>query len=208
MAGEWFRSGEWTEDARLDFEERLSRARRSGRAQYLRIKALALIDANQPKAAETLLRRVVDEYPDDWLQGAASHEHLGNIRRAASDLDGSAREYRAAITKSPTLNGTTGEVHLALGEAILEADSTNYAEVVRLLAEARPHLTLNSSLFRWSVLKARVALVDGDRATAREAAKPALALTAASSQFSRHPTVGRPTPPASLVAELRSIADG
>jgi hypothetical protein len=59
---EWFRSGDWSSDAQQDFETRLGRARARNRAQYLRIKAVALIDAGNLDAATSLLRRVVDDY--------------------------------------------------------------------------------------------------------------------------------------------------
>jgi len=43
VADDWFRSSDWSGDAQEEFERRLSRAGASSRPQYLRIKALALI---------------------------------------------------------------------------------------------------------------------------------------------------------------------
>lgn len=60
---EWFRTSDWDDDARAEFEKRLGRARDHNRPQYLRIKALALRDAGDKQAAGSLLRRVLDEYP-------------------------------------------------------------------------------------------------------------------------------------------------
>lgn len=206
MAADWFRSGDWTDAARVDFEARLARARPSNRAQYLRIKALALIGAGNDPDAEALLQRVVREYPDEWTQVAPSYEWLGMVRRRAGDPRGAEKAFRAAIEASPTLSCTTGEVHIELGEVLLESDATRTDEVEQLLREGRPHAKLNTSVFRWNVLRARVASARGDRAAATAAAKAALALIDAPPQFARHPTVGLARPPESLVEELEALA--
>ena len=79
-------------------------------------------------------------------------------------------------------------------------------EVAQLLTGSRDDGRLNTSVFRWNVLSARLAAVLGDAETAKLAAEGALALIDAPPQFSRHPTVGVVTPPAELVAELERLA--
>jgi predicted Zn-dependent protease len=206
VAADWFRSGVWTDTDRADFEARLARARPSNRAQYLRIKALALIDAGNDPDAESLLERVVREHPDDWTQVAPSYEWIGMLRRRTGDLPGAETAFRAAIAASPTLSCTTGEVYIELGEVLLEADAARAGEVEQLLRDGQIHAKLNTSVFRWNVLRARLASVQNDRVTARAAAEAALALVDAPAQFSRHPTVGLARPPQSLVAELEALA--
>jgi tetratricopeptide (TPR) repeat protein len=206
VAEHWFRSGEWNAEARADFEVRLARARPSNRAQYIRIKALALMDAGNDPDAESLLERVVRDYPDEWTEVAPSYESLGILRRRARDLPGAEKAFRAAIMVSPTLSCTTGEVHIELGEVLLESNPDRAGEVEQLLREGQPHAKLNTSVFRWNVLRARLASVQGDATAARAAAEAALALLDAPPQFSRHPTVGLARPPQNLVAELEGIA--
>ena len=206
MAGDWFRSGDWTDAARADFDIRLARARPSNRAQYLRIKALALMDAGIDADAESLFERVVRDHPDEWTQVAPSYESLGMLRRRAGDLPGAEKAFRAAITVSPTLSCTTGEVHVELGEVLLESDPGRGGEVEQLLREGQPHARLNTSVFRWNVLRGRLASVQGDDNAAKVAAEAALALLDAPPQFSRHPTVGLARPPQSLVVELEALA--
>ncbi len=204
---EWFRSDDWSSDAQQDFETRLSRARQRNRAQYLRIKALALIDAGQLDAATTLLRRVVDDYRDDWLQVTASHEHLGDVYRSTGDLAAAESEYRRLLELSPTLTGTTGEVHLKLGEVLLVGGLNDVAEVEQLLAAARPHVVFNTTAFRANVLDARLAATIGDIERRRASATAALSLVEAPPQFSRHPTVGLVDAPPSLLAEVAAMAN-
>jgi tetratricopeptide (TPR) repeat protein len=203
---EWFRSGDWSSDAQQDFETRLGRARARNRAQYLRIKAVALIDAGNLDAATSLLRRVVDDYGDDRIQVTASHEYLGDIYRSLGDLAGAESEYRRVLILSPNLSGTTGEVHLKLGEVLLAAGSDDFAEIEQLIAAARPHAVFNTSAFRANVLDARVAAAVGDVARRRASATAALSLVDAPSQFSRHPTVGLVDASPSLLAEVADMA--
>lgn len=203
---EWFRSDDWSSDGQRDFETRLSRARQRNRAQYLRIKALALIDAGLLGAATALLRRVVDDYRDDWLQVTASHEHLGDIYRSTGDLAGAESEYRRVLELSPNLSGTTGEVHLKLGEVLLAAKPNDVTEVEQLIAAARPHVVFNTSAFRANVLDARVAAAIGDVERRRASAAAALSLVGAPAQFSRHPTVGLVDASPSVLAEVAAMA--
>jgi hypothetical protein len=111
LVSEWFRSHDWSTDAPQDFETRLGRARAHNRAQYLRIKALALIDAGNLDAATALLHRVVDDYGDDWIQVTASHEHLGDIYRSKGDLAGAETKYRRVLMLPLPLHRTVGHEH-------------------------------------------------------------------------------------------------
>jgi tetratricopeptide (TPR) repeat protein len=203
---EWFRSRDWGIDAQQDFETRLGRARARSRAQYLRIKAVTLIDAGNLDAATALLHRVVDDYGDDWIQVTASHEHLGDIYRSTGDLAGAESEYRRVLMLSPNLSCTTGEVHLKLGEVLLAAGTDDLAEIEQLIVAARPHVAFSTTAFRANVLDARVAAAIGDVARRRASATAALGLVNAPSQFSRHPTVGLVDASPSLLAEVADMA--
>lgn len=203
---QWFRSDDRSRDAQRDFQIRLGRARPRNRPQYLRIKALVLIDAGQLAAATALLRRVVDDYHDDWLQVTASHEHLGDIYRSSGDLEGAESEYRRVLELSPNLSGTTGEVHLKLGEVLLEAEPNDFAEIEQLITAARPHVVFSTSAFRANLLDARVAAAVGDVERCRASAAAALSLVDAPSQFSRHPTIGLVDASPSLLAEVTAMA--
>lgn len=70
MAGtdnrEWYRSSTWDSEIEANFEARLRRARPDGRAQYIGIQAVHLLDSPDPSVREMgrgLLRRVIEEYP-------------------------------------------------------------------------------------------------------------------------------------------------
>jgi hypothetical protein len=123
MTSDWYRSPGWSDAERDDFEKRLRRARSTNRAQYLRIKALA-VETQNPLAAERLLHRVVDDYTGDWPQVESALERLGDLRQRCGDRTAAEAHYRATLNTSPTLSGTSGEVHLKLGELLLRSRRT------------------------------------------------------------------------------------
>ena len=203
---DWFRTPDWDDQAQHDFESRLARARASSRAQYLRIKAVSLEDGCHRDGAIALLRCIVRDHPDELTEVAFAHERIGDLLRADGDLAGATIEYRSALTSSENLSGTTGEVHLKLGEVLLEADSGAVAEVEELLVAAGQHVTFDSTAFRFNVLAARVATIAGDDARRRRCAAAALALVDAPPQVSEHPSVGRVDASSALLGELEAMA--
>jgi hypothetical protein len=77
VAGDWFRSREWSPEAQADFEARLARARPYNRAQYMRIKGLALADAGEKRGARQLWERVLESTEEfATAQQASALEHL------------------------------------------------------------------------------------------------------------------------------------
>ena len=206
MARDWFRSPGWTALDREDFETRLKRARPTSRPQYLRIKALS-IEEETPEGAEELFRRVIADYAEHWPELAFAHERLGDLRIRAGDDRTAEDHYRLALATSPTLSGTTGEVHLKLGELLLDRNGPT-DEVYAMLDAATRHMTLNKSVFRWHVLAAKAGRASGDRTTAAASAVIALELLDAPPQFSRHPNVGLAEADQHVISMLRELAAG
>lgn len=207
MADEWFRSPAWELADQTSFEERLARARPANRAQYLRVKAVALRDAGNLAGADELFARITDDEGAPVSERAFAHEALGDLLRLNGDLHAAVTEYRLALDEAPTLSGTTGEVQLSLGETLLDIDGdAGAAEVSALLDTAQEHVKFNSTAFRWNVLRARLAEVVGDNDARRAAALAALELVGAASQFPRHPTVGVVDAPPETIELLRRLS--
>lgn len=203
---EWFRSPDWGTDAAADFEARLARARSHSRPQYLRIKALALEAAGEGMVAEELLRRVIEEYPDS-LDAAFSAERLGDRRQARGDFAAAEAEYRRSMDLRTDLNGTSGEVHLGLAEA-LNAQGRHQEALQALEYIPVAQLGMAHAVCRWNVALADAALGVGERTVAEQAAARALALLDAPDQFARHPGIGRATLSDDQQTRLRLIANG
>lgn len=186
---EWYRSAKWGSPAREAFEARLGRARGYNRPQYLKIKALALLESDQEADGVALLRRVLDDHRDS-LDAAYCAERLGDHYLAKGEAGAAEDHYRLALALQPDQNATTGEVHIGLAEALTA--QKRYDDALQAL-ELVPvkHLTLNHSVCRWNAALAEAALGLGEVQVARDAGTRALALLDAPDQFSRHWGVGR-----------------
>jgi tetratricopeptide (TPR) repeat protein len=209
QSADCFRDSAWDFATRVQFEERLSRARIGNRPQYLRIKALALRDAGKLEAAKQLLDRVLSDYPGSMDCGIC-FEVLGDIAWDEGSGETAEKHYREVIRRWPDLNGTTGMVEVSLAEVLTErAGSDRHEEALRLLDSAlKRGRMMNSGLFRWNIAVARVAEQLGDRETVSRVARTALSLTKLGPQFPRHPTVGLARPDAATLAWLEKAAAG
>src|SRR5437667_10039589 len=109
QSADWFRDPGWDRATRDQFEERLNRARIGNRAQYLRIKALALRDAGELGGAKELLNRVVSDYPKSMDSGFCL-ELLGDIGREEGSAEAAESSHRAGNSRSPHLHGNNSMV--------------------------------------------------------------------------------------------------
>lgn len=206
---DWFRSGDWDEPARELFEAKLARARTTGRSQYLRIKGLGLLAAGHSDAARGLFLRVLNDYPEDWVQGRPTKEHLADMARDAGRTSEAVAYYLEVLDADghPPLSCTSGAAHMSLAQIYLDRgepeaalEALNYVPVNQL--------GMNALVFRWNVLLADISLAMGERDVSQAAARRALALLEAPDQFSRHPGVGRAEAEAALVTRLRQLERG
>lgn len=79
---DWFRQRTWSRTDEVEFFQKLGRARKSSRAQYLKIQGIELLktkDASLLNAAERLLRQVLDEYSTDLFQRASTLQTLAEL---------------------------------------------------------------------------------------------------------------------------------
>src|SRR6476661_5035779 len=100
----WFRCTTWNEADRAEFERRLSRARPSGRPQYLRIQALTLIRtriADLVRVGLSLTDRFLRDYPDDW-QAALVYEMRGDAYEMLGEIPAALQSYRDAASVERT----------------------------------------------------------------------------------------------------------
>ena len=68
---DWFRRTSWTKVDKAEFEQKLWRAHRHNRAQYVRIQGVHLAEAGHHKAAVELFERVLAEFPEPFEVGSA-----------------------------------------------------------------------------------------------------------------------------------------
>lgn len=216
MADDWFRTPEWGASESEEFERRLAQARARNRPQYLRIKAIALGQSDDPTlraVARELLRRVIDGYPDSGYEIPFCHELLGHFYRRDGRRDEAQHHYRACLRLMPDDgSGTSGLCDLSLAELLAErgdpASLDEATSILHRIREDRSHrLMFDSQLFRFHVAWARVADRLGETEAAAEAARRALETAAITQpQFPRHPTVGLVETDDATIAELKRLA--
>lgn len=211
---EWYRCEVWDDEAAEFFVKKLARARVGSRPQYLKIQGITLATAKSRKDREvgrSLLRRVLDEYPDDFHAKHAA-ESLGS----AYALDGLLAEAESAMRQAIGMcasspigySGTTGVPELLLAEVLIRTGN-RAAEATELLASVSDRVTetpIRSTKYKYVLACARVAEQMGDQ-SARELALQALELAGMTGPvFPRHPTFGVPTATADELSDLRRIA--
>jgi tetratricopeptide (TPR) repeat protein len=196
MAGDWYRTADWSPAAREEFERRLARSRPHNRPQYLRIKAIALRDAEHVDAAGSVLKRILVEYP------------TRDVARQQGSLERAEEMYRRALahTRPGLRSGLPG---LYLAELLIDRGDDDALEEAEHLLEstARQAQTFHNSWFRWCLAVIGLAERRRDTPTQREVARTALELLDAGPPFPRHPTVGLATTDKKTAEYLAVLAD-
>lgn len=216
MGRPWYATPDWNEDVGEAFEARLRRARPYNRPQYLRIKAVNLLDAPNAEneaVARELLSRILDEYPESFDVHLA-HEILGELFAKAGDLSQAESHFRACLDVE---SGTSGVVDLKLAEALFELGSDERLdEVAELLAGVgqrieRGRVLWPSQIFRAVLLSARLAARRGESEIAASEAASALRIADMANErpvLPRHPDLGKVVIDADLRRELNALSQG
>ena len=208
----WFRSPDWNAEAQRDFRNRIARSRSQGnRAQYIRIKAHALLGSPATRASgQALLREVIDTYSSERLQVVMALEDLGQSLEEDRVFKAAEETYRTCQLEAQRQRG--GYQHncaFMLARLIVSSrQREKYPEAQQLLEQTvRGRTFFNSELFKLSVLHARLAWEIGDKATAAHHARRALDLAQITEpQLPRHPTVGLVNADPATLTEMFRLA--
>lgn len=79
---DWYRRKTWTKTDEQEYFAKLGRARKDGRAQYLTIQAIELIETKDKtllSVAEMLLNKILEDYPDYRIEISQTYNSLGEI---------------------------------------------------------------------------------------------------------------------------------
>lgn len=136
---DWYRRKTWTKIDEEEFFTKLGRARKDGRAQYLKIQAIELISTKNIellKVAKTLLNKMLDEYPnDDFNKGSALY-NLGNIYRQLDDYDSAIDYYKQAFDFELIYSNVRTLAYLDYSELIIKTGKLEkYEDVENILID-------------------------------------------------------------------------
>ena len=130
---EWYRRKTWAETDKIEFFAKLGRARKDGRAQYLKIQALELIATNDNKLmdiAESLLIQLLNDYPDNEFDRSSALHALGNISKFRQNIDKAIDYYKQAIDFEKVFPNVRTMAYLDFSELIVKYKKENLYNIV------------------------------------------------------------------------------
>lgn len=137
MATEWYRCESWTKAEEEHFFAKLGRARRDGRAQYLRIQAFHLVESGDLRlleAAESLLNKILTDFPDIRVQKSMTLDQLGTIYRIRGENDRALHYFKQAVDFEKEYPNVISGAHLSFAEIVVEESRLElYEEVEEML---------------------------------------------------------------------------
>lgn len=141
---DWFRRKSWTQTDEEEFFNKLNRARKDGRAQYLKIQAIELVqteDSTLLNVAENLLNKMLTEYPEDnFNKGSALHT-LGDIYKLRENYQKAKEYYKRALDFEKVYPNVITQAYLDYSELVVKTgETTSFDEVEQTLLERQPRL--------------------------------------------------------------------
>lgn len=210
---DWYRRTTWTAEDAADFEERLGRARKYNRAQYLRIQACHLEDVGDDTllpAALGLLDRILREYPDETFEIASTYLQRASCLGRLGDVDGQLEALRASLQAEREYPSVGTDAWLEFGWLVATRRMMDsYEEALAVLNEFAETLLFPIHRYKFHGTRALIVKEVGDDQLAREEARLALeAAAAGDSGLPYHPTVGLvEETPDEVQTRLEAIAD-
>ncbi|KAB1158551.1 hypothetical protein F7018_07995 [Tenacibaculum aiptasiae] len=120
---EWYRKKSWSEKDKEEFFNRLKRARKYNRAQYLKIQAIELIETNNLKLldiAESLLNKMLNEYSEEKSQISSALNSLGDIYLKQNEIEKAIEFYRKSIDFEKNFPNVKTQSYLEYSELIIK----------------------------------------------------------------------------------------
>lgn len=136
---DWYRKKTWTKTDEEEYFAKLGRARKDGRAQYLRIQAFELIETKEKDLltiAETLLTKILTEYPENNFEKSSTYNHLGEIYKIRGDYENALIYFKKSLDFEKEYPNVITNSYLDFAETVVRAEKTElYNKVEKLLTE-------------------------------------------------------------------------
>lgn len=136
---DWYRRKTWTKTDEEEYFAKLGRTRKDGRAQYLRVQAIELIetkDKNLFSVAETLLNKILTDYPDNRIEKSQTYNSLGEIYKLREDYETALDYFQKSLDFEKEFPNVITTAYLNFSETVVLAKKTElYDKVENLLTE-------------------------------------------------------------------------
>jgi tetratricopeptide (TPR) repeat protein len=141
---DWFRRKSWTQIDEEEFFKKLNRARKDGRAQYLKIQAIELVQTEDRallKVAGGLLNKMLTEYPEDNFNKGSALSTLGDIYKLRENYQKAIEYYKQALDFEKVYPNLVTQAYLDYSELIVKTgETTSFAEVEQILLDRLQNL--------------------------------------------------------------------
>ena len=142
---DWYRRETWTKTDEQEFFAKLARARKDGRAQYLKIQAIELVETKDKtllKVAETLLNKMLTEYPDDDFEKGSALHTLGDIYKLNDNYELAIDFYKQTLDFEIVYPNVITQAYLDYSELAIKTGKENlFDELEKLLLDRYSELT-------------------------------------------------------------------
>lgn len=136
---DWYRRKTWTKIDEEEYFAKLGRARKDGRAQYLRVQAVELIetkDKNLLSVAETLLNKILTDYPDNKIEKSQTFNSLGEIYLLNEDYETALDYFQKSFEFEKEFPNVITTAYLNFSETVVRAKKIElFDEVEKMLIE-------------------------------------------------------------------------
>ncbi len=192
---DWYRKKSWSKEDEADFFLRLGRARKDNQSQYLKIQGIELTVTDDPKlwtVAESLLLRVVNDFPSDRFNRSSSLHTLGEIEEKRRNNDKALAWYKQALAFENTHASVKTQADITFSVLAVKTNrSSEYPYIKELLEDRAGSLSFPIEKYKVHSVLAIIAHEDGNPTTAKAHAEQAEAAVAAlNSGFANHRDLG------------------
>lgn len=136
---DWYRRKTWTKTDEEEYFAKLGRAKKDGRAQYLRVQAIELIETknkNLLAVAESLLNKILTDYPDNRLEISQTFNSLGEIYKLKEDYETALEYFQKSIDFEKEFPNVITTSYLNFSVTVVHAEKTElYDKVEKFLTE-------------------------------------------------------------------------
>ena len=172
MATEWYRCESWTAAEEQQFFAKLGRARKDGRAQYLRVQAIHLVESGDLRLleiAETLLNMILTDYPDNRLEKSQTLNQLGVIHRLRGDNEAALGYFKQAVDFEKEFPNVITGARLNFAETVIEEDRSEWYDDVEESLLAKIEKGGLTFPFEWYIMSSVLSVIYSSKGDAVKA---------------------------------------
>lgn len=132
---DWYRRKTWTKADEEEYFVKLGRARKGGQAQYLRVQAIELIetkDKNLLSVAETLLNKILTDYPDNRIEKSQTYNSLGEIYKLREDYKTALEYFQKSLDFEKEFLNVITSAYLNYSETVVRAEKIELYDKVEI----------------------------------------------------------------------------